>query len=289
MNPSNREKLNRALQEITFGLEVEVTGISRYGSGPSVAQAINSAQGFNGRKAFKNVSDGSVHNGSEFVSGIMDYATDIEPVQEAVRAIHRAGGRPHSSCGVHVHIGGQAFIRDPKALVRLVRLVNRYENQLFHALNADTPQRRGRWARPVDPEFIERLDALPKNPTIDQVREAWYDSPNEGNARYRYHSSRYRLLNLHALFSKGTIEFRCFNATTHAGKIKAYIQLSALLCAYALISSKASKGTRSFEPSKAKYEVRTMLLKVGAIGDEYKTLRLHMTRHLEGNASWHTA
>jgi hypothetical protein len=286
MTPSNREKLNRALQEITFGLEVEVTGISRYGSGPSIAQAINNAQGFNGRKAFKNVSDGSVTDGSEFVSGIMDYATDIEPVQEAVRAIHRAGGRPHYSCGIHVHIGGQAFIQDPKALVRLVRLVNRYENQLFHALGADTPQRRGRWAQPVDPRFMARLDALPKNPTIDQVRSAWY-ADWSGSPSARYHSSRYRLLNLHALFSKGTIEFRCFNATTHAGKVKAYIQLSALLCAYALISSKASRGTRSFDTAKAKYEVRTMLLKVGAVGEEYKTLRLHMTRHLEGNASWH--
>lgn len=286
MTPQNRETLAVILNNLTYGLEVEVTGINTT-TGSAVAAEINAECGFSGRKAFKNVYDGSVMNGSEFVSGIMNFAEDLSATQTAVRRIHARGGRAHESCGVHVHIGGAPFIADPSALVRLVKTVARYENHLYHALGADTPSRRGRWAQAVDPGFLARLEALPKRPTIDQVRAAWYGAVD--GASSRYHSSRYRLLNLHALFSKGTVEFRCFNATTHAGKIKAYIQLSALICAYALNASKATSGRRSFDPTKAKYEVRTFLLKIGAIGDDYETLRLHLTRHLEGNASWHQA
>lgn len=282
MTPDNLTALKALTPQLTFGLEVEQSGIAH--SNRTALMRINTM--FTGRERWDQVYDGSVMSGSEFVSGIMAYDS-LENVQQAVRIIKACGGRPHSSCGIHVHIDGRRFIEDPKALIRLVKIVNKYESQLYHALGADTPERRGRWAQPVCQRFMARLEALPKNPTIDQVREAWY--ADGGSPMRRYDSTRYRGLNLHALFTKGTIEFRWFNATLHAGKIKAYIQLSALLVGSALVLKKASSKRRSFEPNKAKYEVRTMLLKIGAIGDEFKTLRFHMTRHLEGNASWHTS
>ena len=36
-----------------------------------------------------------------------------------------------------------------------------------------------------------------------------------------YNSSRYHGSNIHATFTKGTVEFRLFNGTLHAGEIKA--------------------------------------------------------------------
>lgn len=42
-------------------------------------------------------------------------------------------------------------------------------------------------------------------------------------------NSRYHGLNLHSVFSKGTIEFRMFNSTLHAGEVKSYIQLCLLI------------------------------------------------------------
>ena len=54
-------------------------------------------------------------------------------------------------------------------------------------------------------------------------------------------------LNLHAAFSlerpARTIEFRAFNGTLHAGKIKAYIQLCLAISAQAL-TTKAASPTR---------------------------------------------
>lgn len=288
MRQDQLQQVKALLPQLTFGVEVEVTGIHSGGQGNTVASRMNSLAGLNGQQRWRNTHDGSVFSGSEFVTGIMPYET-LETVQEGVREIHRSGGRPHSSCGIHVHIDGRRFINDPQALIRLIKSVNKYENQVYHALGGDTPARRGRWAQAVKPEFLSAIERLPKNCSIDDIRRAWYDTANCGcgHHHHQYCRSRYRGLNLHALWRIGTIEFRWFNATTHAGKIKAYVQLSALICAQALTSKKGSSKKRSFEPSKAKYEVRTMLLKIGAIGDEFKTLRLHMTRHLEGNASWH--
>lgn len=286
MTPKNRLKLAEALKELTFGLECEVTGIS-LNSARMTADRINRANGLHGtRKAFKAVYDGSVTSGAEFVSGIMKWDEDMPATQEAVRAIHRAGGRAHISCGIHVHIGAKPFIENPKALVRLIRTVYRYENQLFHALGADTPERRGRWARPVSEAFMARIDALGKNPTIDQIRTAWYADNPHGTHR-NYHNSRYRMLNLHALFNKGTVEFRCFNSSTHAGEVRTYITLCAHICAYALIARSCTTGRRSFDRSRAKYEVRTFGLKIGLIGEGYGNVNKHLTKHCSGDSSRH--
>ena len=285
MRPEKRVKLQALLSQLTYGLEVEQSGI---GTGNrAVLNSIN--EEFQGRQKWRQVYDGSVSRGSEFVSGIMPW-NSIEKTQEAVRKIRRGGGREHSSCGIHVHIDGSRFLRNPKALVRLIRIVNRYELLMFHALKADgltegQNRMEGSWAKPVCPRFLERIDALGKNPTIDQIKMAWYNGHD--GSRSRYHSSRYRLLNLHALFSKGTIEFRCFNSTLHAGKIKSYIQLSGMICAQALLNKSAKKGKRTFSPEKAHYQVRTWLIKLGAVGTEYKTLLHHLTNHLRGNASYH--
>ncbi|MAF79883.1 hypothetical protein CL629_02260 [bacterium] len=296
MTPAKRQKLQALMSQLTFGLEVEQLGISR--SDYSVIHQINAM--FTGRERFKQVSDSSItgyNAGCEFVSGIMNYSS-LSNVQEAVRLIRRGGGKAHPSCGIHVHVDGSRFLNNPKALIRLVRIVNRYERHMYHALQADSltagqdrsVQRRPDggvgWSRPVNPLFIERLDRLGKNPTIDQVRQAYYNAEGTSGTA-TYDSSRYRLLNLHALFSKGTIEFRCYNSTIHAGKIKAYIQLSMMICCQALINSRAVKGQRSFDEAKSHYQVRTWLLKLGAIGPEYKTLMTHLTGHLKGNASWH--
>jgi len=92
------------------------------------------------------------------------------------------------------------------------------------------------------------------------------------------------MLNLHSVFQKGTIEFRLFNSTTHAGKIKSYIQLCLAISAQALNQRCASRQkTRS---TNEKYTFRTWLLRLGLIGDEFKTARLHLLEHLDGCIAW---
>ena len=101
------------------------------------------------------------------------------------------------------------------------------------------------------------------------------------------------MLNLHATFTKGTIEFRLFQFDNpsdgkknglHAGQLKSYIQLCLAL-------SQAAKEAKSASPKKnvtdnPKYAMRCWLLRLGFIGDEYKTARDILTRNLAGDAAF---
>lgn len=99
-----------------------------------------------------------------------------------------------------------------------------------------------------------------------------------------YDDSRYHALNLHSVFSKGTIEFRMFNSTLHAGEVKSYIQLCLAISHQALVQRGASRIKT--QPENEKYTFRTWLLRLGLIGDEFKTARQHLLKNLEGNIAW---
>ena len=83
---------------------------------------------------------------------------------------------------------------------------------------------------------------------------------------------------------KGTIEFRMFNSTLHAGEVKSYIQLCLAISHQALVQQRAMR-TRTHSENE-KYTFRTWLLRLGLIGDEFKTARQHLLKNLEGNIAW---
>jgi hypothetical protein len=58
------------------------------------------------------------------------------------------------------------------------------------------------------------------------------------------------------------------------------------LAANALSSKSASSKRREFDPATAKYDFRVVLLRLGLIGDEFKTAHLHLTKRLAGSAAW---
>ncbi len=101
------------------------------------------------------------------------------------------------------------------------------------------------------------------------------------------------MLNLHATFTKGTIEFRLFQFDApadgkqnglHAGQLKSYIQLCLALSQMAKSLKNASPKPQQTE--NPKYAMRTWLLRLGFIGDEFKTARDLLTRRLAGDASF---
>ena len=131
---------------------------------------------------------------------------------------------------------------------------------------------------------------------MDDFAAIWYrwntgSTDWRRSARRHYDSSRYHLLNLHATFSTErtahTIEFRAFNGTLHAGRIKAYIQLCLAISAQALAAGSASP--RRPETDNPKYTFRCWLLRLGFIGDEFATAREHLLKNLPGNSAWRQA
>lgn len=101
------------------------------------------------------------------------------------------------------------------------------------------------------------------------------------------------MLNLHATFTKGTVEFRLFqfdNPTVyrkgglHAGQLKSYIQLCLALSQMAKeVRSASAKPQQNQNP---KYAMRTWLLRLGFIGEEFKTAREILTKNLSGDAAF---
>ena len=95
--------------------------------------------------------------------------------------------------------------------------------------------------------------------------------------------AKHNMLNLHATFTKGTIEFRLFQFDApadgkqnglHAGQLKSYIQLC-------LAMSELAKEVRT-----PRYAMRTWLLRLGFIGDEFKTARDLYTKRLDGDTAF---
>ena len=66
--------------------------------------------------------------------------------------------------------------------------------------------------------------------------------------------------------------------------MKSYIQLCLAISHQALVQRGASRAKT--QPENEKYTFRTWLLRLGMIGDEFKTARQHLLKNLEGNIAW---
>ena len=290
-----------SMKEQTFGVELEMNRILRTKAAQVIAEHFGTTASAPEHGCYKTqtirMPDGRVwkvmrdssipgpdDEKTEVVSPICTWA-DIETVQELVRKLRKAGAKADpANCGIHVHIGlGE---HTPKTLRNLVNMVNAKEDLLTQAL-AINPDRRYHWCAPVDQRFLERLNRE-KPKTMEALARLWYsDRDWEYHAHQHYDPSRYRLLNLHAVWQKGTIEFRAFNSTLHAGEVKSYIQLCMAISWKALVSKQAS-AIRP-QTDNPKYTFRCWLLQLGFIGDEFETAREHLTKHLPGNSAWRQA
>jgi Putative amidoligase enzyme len=278
------------MKALKFGIEIETVGLGRQALAEALRTALGGeviAQGYeyallDGKgRTWKVVPDGSLAGAlnGEIVSPVLTY-DDIGDVQEAVRAVRKAGAKSDASTGIHVHVDGSRF--DAKGVTNLVKVVHKQERLLEHALGI-RQERLGRYCRPIEPAFLAQLEARRPRSLAD-VSAAWYGRANAQPTRYD--ASRYHGLNLNSLFFRGTIEFRYFNGTVHAGEVKAYVQLVLALAAKGLTGRAASSKRRAFDAATAKYDFRVFLLNLGLIGDEFKTARLHLTKHLGGSAAW---
>lgn len=287
-----------------FGIEIELTGITRENAAKTMATYFGTQHTYEGGtydtwiakdqqgRTWKAMSDSSIRatlrDGTattdaryrcEIVSPICVYA-DIETVQEIVRLLRKEGVVANNSCGIHVHIN--AAPHTAQSLRNLANIFASREDMLVDALGIEAA--RTHYCQKADPAFMNRLNTS-KPSTRDQIKSIWYNGRDE--SMIHYSSTRYRMLNFHSVFSKGTVEFRCFNSTTHAGEIKAYIQFCLAVSHQALTQRSATY--KPVVTDNEKYTFRCWLLRLGLIGDEFKTARLHLMKHLEGNSAWRHA
>lgn len=294
----------RAMKNQAFGVEIELTGISRQKAAQVIAEYFGKSYYYDGGiydkytvidnqgRKWGIVRDSSIipenKNGSgassdykvEIVTPKCEYS-DIETIQEIVRKLRAAGAIANKSCGIHVHI--DASNHNAKTLKNLINIMASKEDLVYKALEVDG-ERMLKYCKKTNNEFIERINKR-KPADMAEFEKIWYNGKNGRNQHY--HPSRYHGLNLHSVFYRGTIEFRFFNGTTHAGKIKAYIQFCLAVSHQALTQRSASP--RKTQTDNEKYTFRTWLLRLGLIGDEFKTARKHLLANLKGNIAWRHA
>ena len=312
MNNRTMDQITR-MKEQTIGVEVEMNNIKRdtaakiaaelFGTGRYQDTAFRngyytwSAWDQQGRewKFQRDVSiSGPDSQKCELVTPILKYE-DIELLQELIRRLRRAGAVSHAGvgCGVHIHIGAQGHT--PQSLRNLANLMASHEELIGDAIKISSG-RKNQYCKVTDPKFIDKLNKV-KPQTMSDLAEVWYTSNGASSCRdHHYNSSRYHMLNLHATFTKGTVEFRLFQFDRpeggkqnglHAGQLKSYIQLC-------LAMSQMAKDLRSASPKpqqveNPKFAMRTWLNRMGLIGEEFATARMFLTKNLEGNAAWRHA
>lgn len=292
------------IQGQNFGIEIEMTGLTRRRAAEVIAAYFGTTPRYEGSyydssyapdgegRKWKVMSDASIdcqrRDGRrkvfadssysvEVVSPICQYK-DIETVQELVRKLREAGAFVNKSCGIHIHINAAPF--DALHLRNLVNIVAAKEDMIYRALKVDRGREQS-YCKKIDPYFLEAVNRE-KPATREQFKRLWYNGGDGSHTHY--HESRYHCLNLHSVFQKGTVEFRAFNGELHAGKIKAYIQFCLAVTAQALNQRSASPART--QSTNEKYTFRVWLLRLGMIGDEFKTARGHLLDHLEGCIAW---
>ena len=227
----------------------------------------------------------------EMVTPILTYE-DMDTLQELIRQLRHAGAKSDATrgCGVHIHIGAKGHT--PQTLRNLANIMASHERLLADALDLDR-NRMSRYCRTVDPRFLQQLNRRKPN-TMAQLADIWYGSQDENYGRSQhYNGSRYHMLNLHATFTKGTVEFRLFQFDApadgkrnglHAGQLKSYIQLCLALSQMAKTVKTASPKPQQNE--NPKYAMRTWLLRLGFIGEEFATAREVLTKRLAGDTAF---
>lgn len=307
------EKMRKQIEEMkkqTIGVEVEMNSIARERAAKLAATFFGTGRYENtaGRNGYctwsawdaagrewkfqKDVSiSGPDNEKCELVTPILHYG-DIETLQELIRQLRHAGAKSDATrgCGVHIHIGANGHT--PQTMRNLANIMASHESLIADALDLDRG-RMHRYCRTVDPRFLEQVNKK-KPKTMAALADIWYTSNGASSGRSQhYNDSRYHMLNYHATFTKGTIEFRLFQFDApadgklnglHAGQLKSYIQLCLALSQMAKTVKAASPKPQQIE--NPKYAMRTWLLRLGFIGDEFKTAREILTKRLAGDTAF---
>lgn len=296
------------IKDQCFGVEVEMTGITRRQAAEALAAYFGTSVHYCGTyydtwgvtdpegKEWKLMSDGSIQAERKIAGGYesvgrgeyqVEMVTpkltydELPKLQECVRRVRKAGAKVNGSCGIHVHV--DAANHNRQSLKNLIGIMYSKEDILFKALQV-SESRAERWCQKVREPMLRQARTLSSDETTDltQLERIWYEGNVESTEHYNW--TRYYALNLHSVFYRGTVEWRCFNSTLHAGKVAAYVNLCLAISAQAI--AQRSTVMRKTHSENELFTFRVWLVRLGLNGDEFKHTRDHLLAHLEGDRAW---
>lgn len=194
--------------ERKFGIELEIVGITQDAALRALkavrikvrSETYNHAT----RNYWKIVPDGSVNNGFEVVSPILEGEAGIEEAEIVARALEDAGAYANRTCGFHVHFEAMGLELDH--IKNILRRYAAHESEI----DAFMPKSRRGNAN----HYCQSLNGLCNA----------FENAATTEALVNCQPSRYYKVNLKSYHRHGTIEFRQHSGTVNAMKICNWIR-----------------------------------------------------------------
>lgn len=295
-----------------FGVEVEMTGVTREEAARALGDYFRTVPRHHGRtydswivkdpsgKEWKLMSDSSIHperktSGGytpiddptyrvEMVTPKLTYS-ELPRLQECMRRVAGIGAKVNDSCGLHVHVDASNHNR--QSLKNLIGIMYSKEDLLFKALRVNE-YRASLYCQKVREPMLKKARALSadETPNLTLLEDIWYEGfeDEDSNRHSHYNDTRYYALNLHSVFYRGTVEWRCFNSTLDPGQAAAYVNLCLAMSAQAI--AQRSTVMRKTHSDNEKFTFRVWLVRLGLNGDEFKETRDWLLANLEGDRAW---
>ena len=299
------------IKDQCFGVEVEMTGITRRQAAEALAAYFGTSVHYCGTyydawgvtdpegKVWKLMSDSSIKpekktaggyisasgmdSGEyrvEMVTPKLTYA-ELLKFQECVRRVRKAGAKVNGSCGIHVHV--DAANHNRQSLKNLIGIMYSKEDILFKALQVD-PNRADEYCKKVRENMLRQARTLSSDETKDltELEAIWYGGRDGHTDHYNW--TRYHALNLHSVFYRGTVEFRCFNSTLDPARVAAYVNLCLAMSSQAI--AQRSTVMRKTQSDNELFTFRVWLVRLGLNGPEFKETRDQLLQNLDGDRAW---
>lgn len=301
------------MKDQCFGVEIEMTGITREEAAHALADYFGTAPKYWGHtydswmvpdkkgRNWKLMSDSSIHPECQSADGYLQLDKDSDEgkpykvemvtpklaygdlslLQECMRRLTAIGAKVNDSCGLHVHLDASAHNR--QSLKNLIGIMYSKEDLLFKALQVNE-NRAQVYCQKVREPMLKKARELSADETSDLtlLENIWYEGTVGKSDHYNW--TRYYALNLHSVFYRGTVEWRCFNSTLDPAQAAAYVNLCLAMSAQAIAQrSTVMKKTHS---DNELFTFRVWLVRLGLNGDEFKETRDILLSHLEGDRAW---
>ena len=257
MTEKTRKQIE-AMKQQTIGVEIEMAKITREKACRTVAKFFGTEHTVyrNGNRWYCTDTlnrkwtvayDSSISgDGAELITPILTYA-DIEDLQKITRLLRKAGAKSNPSLGCGVHIHIGANGHTPQSLRNLANIMASHEHLLARAINIDA-HRLSSYCKAVNPTFLGKLNAA-KPTTMSELAEIWYSTLGDD-----FRSAHYNIQ----------------------------------LCLALSQAAKAQKSAlpRRMQTENSRFAMRTWLVRLGFIGDEFKTARDLFTKRLDGDPAF---
>lgn len=158
------------------------------------------------KAAWKVIYDGSVEDGCEVVSPILNGQKGLDAVKSVIKTMNKAGAKADHRCGLHVHVDANDL-----SIVELLNVARRYAAFESTIDSFVKPTRRAN-----ENGYCKSMETV-----VDAMDKVLFSNDK---TFLKMLGNRYFKLNLQAYLRHGTVEFRQLEGTTSWTKITNWIE-----------------------------------------------------------------